>query len=145
MRVLVFDPGDHNGWCLMESNPIELVVSGELPDWHGVLELIEEYKPSIIVFESFQLYAWKAQSLSWNTFLPVEVIGVIKYLAEERGIPCISQGPAERKFFTDEKLKELGMWEKSKHARDAVRHGMLFVRYKLPDLLVKGKIHPKKY
>ena len=35
-----------------------------------------------------------------------------------------------KKFMTDERLKEWGMWEKGKrHARDAIRHGCFWLAF----------------
>jgi len=131
MRVLSYDPGKSTGWCILEGTNTEqkLIAAGEIPDWHGVKDTINKFQPDVIVFETFQLYAWKAQSLSWNTFLPCEVIGVIKFIAEELDIPCIGQGPAQRVFFTDDRLKACGITSPSKHAKDAIRHGMYFLRF----------------
>ena len=130
MKVLVFDPGHTTGWCVIESDPLKLLVSGECEDWRGMKRLFLEFKPDEVVYEIFRLYAWKAQVKSWDTFLEIEAIGVLKFLCLELGIPCIGQNPAERKFFTDEKLKEMDMLPVSKHARDAVRHGLLYIKYK---------------
>lgn len=130
MRVLVFDPGHTTGWCVIDSEPLTLVDAGECEDWRGMKTLFLTFKPEEVVYEIFRLYAWKSQVKSWDTFLEIEAIGVLKFLCLELHIPCIGQNPAERKFFTDEKLKEMNMVPASKHAKDAVRHGLLYIRYK---------------
>lgn len=126
MIVLAFDPGGSTGWCVIDSE-YTLIASGEIPDWHGVKDLFNTHQPDVVVYETFQLYAWKAQSLSWNTFVPCEAIGVIKFIAEELQIPCVGQGPAERKWFTDDRLKTFNMVPPSKHAKDAIRHALYFL------------------
>ena len=107
MIILSFDPGGHTGWCILEGNKTEqkLIASGEIPDWHGVKDIINKYQPDVIVYETFQMYPWKSQAQSWSTFIPCEVIGVIRFIAEEIDTPCVGQQPAQRVFFTDERLK----------------------------------------
>lgn len=135
MRVLSFDPGGTTGWCCMDKQddkkmPGILVARGDIPDWHGVAELIREYKPDVVTFEVFRLYASKAQSKSWDTFLVVEVIGVIKYLCECWDIRLVEQTPSEGKqFFNTEKLKVLGLYQSVTHINDATGHALYFLKF----------------
>ena len=128
MKVLAFDPGGMTGWCVIDSER-GLMASGEFRDWQGMKDKVNEYEPDVIVYEIFRLYAWKAQCKSWDTFVEIEAIGVLKFLAQELEIPCVGQNPAERKFFTDEKLKANDMFPCSKHAADAVRHGLFYLQF----------------
>lgn len=133
MRVLAFDPGHTTGWaCFDKGQHINhnLVDRGTIKDWHGVDKLIETCKPDVIVYEIFRLYAHKASFKTWDSFLEVEVIGVIRYLAELNNIPILGQTPNDGKHFFDEKrLKALSLWDGTTHVRDATGHALYFLTF----------------
>lgn len=61
---------------------------------------------------------------------PVRIRSMIAYDFYKRGRPFYGQSPSEAKTaFPDDRLKELGMYVPGPdHARDAVRHGLLWVK-----------------
>lgn len=135
MRVLSFDPGGTTGWCVMDKQddkkmPGILVERGDFPGWDKVDELIQKFEPDVVTYEVFRLYAYKAQSKSWDTFLVVEVIGVIKFLCRKYGIEIVEQTPSQGKqFFNTDKMKALGLYQSVTHINDATGHALYFLKF----------------
>ena len=122
--ILVFDPGESTGWVFLDREG--RLIGGTCPKDHlAVASLILGYQPDIIVLERFNLYPGMAKSLSWNSFYPVEVIGVIKYLCMLKGIPMVEQAPSIKKYaggFQDDWLKLKGGMGITEHTKDAYLH-----------------------
>lgn len=129
--VLVFDPGDHTGWCFRDTSG--RVVGGTCGKHHmEVAERIQILQPDIVVFERFNLYPQMAKSLAWNSFYPCEVIGVIRYLCDKYHIPVVEQAPSVKKYFGGfqkdwDQLKALSQ-DVTEHTKDAYQHLKYFER-----------------
>ena len=129
--VLVFDPGDHTGWCFRDTSG--RVVGGTCGKHHmEVAERIQILRPDIVVFERFNLYPQMAKSLAWNSFYPCEVIGVIRYLCDRYNIPMVEQAPSVKKYFGGfqkdwDQLKALSQ-DVTEHTKDAYQHLKYFER-----------------
>ena len=129
--VLVFDPGDHTGWCFRDRDG--RVTGGTCGKHHiEVAERIQVLCPDIVVFERFNLYPQMAKSLAWNSFYPCEVIGVIRYLCDWYRIPIVEQAPSVKKYFGGfqqdwEQLKDLSS-NGTEHTKDAYQHLKYFER-----------------
>lgn len=96
--ILVFDPGESTGWCYRGFDGS--VYGGTARKDHlEVAGLIYSIGPDIVVLESFHLYPQMAKSLSWNSFYPCEVIGVIKLVCMQEKIPFVEQAPSVKKYF----------------------------------------------
>lgn len=143
VRVLTLDPGESTGWCLgtISSEPQKTlvpIVGGTCARNHiEVAELIESIHPDILVFERFNLYPGMAKSLSWNSFYPCEVIGVIRYTCDRLKIRYVEQAPGVKKFsgYTTKAttpgwstLKETGEQRVTEHTWDALLHLHYFFR-----------------
>lgn len=130
--ILVFDPGESTGWCFMGESG--RVIGGTCKKHHQeVAEKIHVFHPSIVVFERFNLYPQMAKSLSWNSFYPCEVIGVIRYLCDRDNIPYVEQAPSVKKYFGGfqddwEELKSLCGRDVTEHTKDAYMHLKYFER-----------------
>lgn len=97
MKILVFDPGESTGWVFQNG---DWLTGGTAPkDHRAVVDLIDTFQPDIIVMERFNLYPGKAASLSWNSFYPCEVIGVIRYCTLQYNIRLVEQAPSVKKYF----------------------------------------------
>lgn len=129
--ILVFDPGDHTGWCFRDRDG--RVTGGTCGKNHReVAERIQVLGPDIVVFERFNLYPQMAKSLAWNSFYPCEVIGVIRYLCDRYKIPIVEQAPSIKKYFGGfledwDQLKELSS-NVTEHTKDAYQHLKYFER-----------------
>lgn len=136
--ILVFDPGESTGWCFQ--NVKGWVCGGTARKDHlEVAKLIRAAQPDIVVLERFNLYPQMAKSLSWNSFYPCEVIGVIRVVCMELGIPVIEQAPSVKKYAgglqedwqTIEYLPlQLEDYSKgvTEHTKDAYLHYRYFMR-----------------
>jgi hypothetical protein len=132
--VLAVDPGLHCGWAAWSS------------EFSGAAELGEDEQlefgdrleawlmktsghERVLVYERFLITIATAKKSQAGYSL--EVIGVVKHLARKYGAELAApQSPADAKgFMTDARLKALGWWSSSDHARDAARHlGLFLVR-----------------
>lgn len=129
--ILVFDPGESTGWCYQDHDGV--VTGGTAKRSHEeVAQLIENFKPDIVVFERFNLYPQMAKSLAWNSFYPCEVIGVIRFLCDRYKIPYVEQAPSIKKYFGGfkedwERLKINSVNDITEHSKDAYQHYRYFL------------------
>lgn len=128
--ILVFDPGESTGWVFLSAG-------GEISggtcgrEHRQVADLITNWAPDVIVVERFNLYPGMAKSMSWNSFYPCEVIGVIRYFADVTRTKYVEQAPSVKKY-----AGGLGDdWEYLKqkcfvteHTKDAYLHLKYFLR-----------------
>lgn len=134
--TLVFDPGENTGWVaqeVYEDGRVVLRGGTVVRDHRQVVELFDIYHPTQVVFERFNLYPGMAKTLSWNSFYPCEVIGVIKYLCRSRNIPWTEQAPSIKKYSggLDENWKILrSCCEVTEHTKDAFLHLKYYLRNK---------------
>lgn len=155
MSVLVFDPSGNfkegngtTGWALFKNR--ELKDFGEVKAshfseaeeyWHEVAQLITDYKPEVMVYETYRLRASKAMEQSWSRLETPQLIGVIRWHAWSRGIKVCGQDPSLKERFRDDILISTGVAEKrpggifihqrrtNMHMRDAIRHGLYYHRF----------------
>ena len=128
--ILALDPGESTGWCFLDRD--NTLLAGTAPKDHlKVAERIDILNPDIVVYESFNLYPGKAQSMIWNSFYPCEVIGVILYKCLSENRQTVKQAPSIKKYagplpkrFTD-LSKTLRLTE---HSKDACQHLCYFLR-----------------
>lgn len=137
MRILVFDPGESTGWTFYN------VITGDLEGgtvrmrnaYEEFGKVFDRYIPDVVVYEKFALYPGAAKAMSWNTFIPCEMIGVIKFLSWENKLEIITEQPAGlRKFISASELDKA--WHslvdardsKTKHTRDALMHLLYYCR-----------------
>lgn len=133
-KILALDPGESTGWVVGEGTVV--VDGGTLGKNHvHVAELILMLKPDIVVMERFNLFPGKAQSLSWNSFYPVEVIGVIKYICMCQEIALVEQAPSIKKYaggfgddWTDFRNRKGCSLKITEHVKDAYQHWKYFIR-----------------
>ena len=126
MSVIALDPGNSTGWVFREADGG--LSGGTCRENHQfVWELLNHYHPTIVVYETFQMYPGKAQKLIWNTFYPCEVIGIIKLWCMLNNAQLVGLQPSVKKFALAN--SELDLWKTverygapaTEHMRDAVR------------------------
>nr|DAF76533.1 MAG TPA: HOLLIDAY JUNCTION RESOLVASE [Caudoviricetes sp.] len=102
MRAMILDPGESTGYlCVdLEGDEYEIYTGGTLPkDHYKVFSKIRELHPDLLIYETFHMYPGKAKSLSWNSFYPCEVIGVIKLTATTANIKQVVElAPSTKKY-----------------------------------------------
>ncbi len=132
-RVVGIDPGGTTGLCRFEGSHLDVCKQldlYELGDWLST-ELAPE---DILVVEAYRLRASSAKSMIGNSFPAPEAIGLIKYMAYDRCIPLVMQSPAQKEFFTNERLKALGVYQTGhRHANDAIRHVLYYRAFTLKE------------
>ena len=136
--VLVFDPGESTGW-VMRCSDGELK-GGTCPKDHRTVGLlIDMCNADIVVFERFNLYPGMAKSMSWNSFYPCEVIGVIRFKCDELKITYIEQAPSVKKFageLSEEWFEFKRYHAVTEHTKDAYQHLRYFERVGLKKIQV---------
>lgn len=147
MKILAIDPGGTTGLALYDDNNCKPVMIGKAfwnrwslgPDehhWQLWEVLLVEGPFDAVVYETFN---YQRRELTRGVTLrldSVEYIGIIK-LAAQRHLRevgrLVPQGPAMRTWWTDERLRTLGLWVSSPHERDATRHLLRYVTTDLGD------------
>jgi hypothetical protein len=85
---------------------------------------------SLIVCETFALYAWQAAEQSGSTFKTPELIGQIKLLGRRFDVPVVMQQASVGKaVYKAERLNSrLVKWRgHGRHAKDAEAHGIAYI------------------
>lgn len=141
------------GYCVFkDGEPVELGeilaedYDGEEGYWLAHIGLIIREKPDIVVCEGYKLYHHKgmsAQTQAHSTLQTPQLIGAIKMWCYFSGIPIHIQFASEVKNrWNDDLLARQGILEKrgkryyfrgeptNNHKRDALRHGIHYLRYK---------------
>jgi hypothetical protein len=131
MLICGVDPGVNTGYCLVEFlqdiDKIVIISQGVIRDKPPtVARFIASLPADIWAVESFFLLHKYAQEVSHNDpyLLTTRVIGGIETLVPESQL--VMQSPRTKRFTPDEKLKELGFWDKVLHTRDAMRHAIYY-------------------
>ncbi len=135
--ILALDPGETTGYVIFDGSNSKILEEGQIKTWPiesaipALDYLFNTYKPSILVFESYQVYEWKKDEHSWSQIPTVQLIGCIKTLSIQNKISYITQtAQIAKSFCTDEKLQQWGFYIKGKkHARDAIRHGCYYLLF----------------
>ena len=134
--LLCFDPGHTTGWAVYVG--YELVDSGEIDTSdmetapHTIRDLMDTWKPSVLLLEDYRVYKWRAKHHVGSEMLTTRVIGCIETFSVIYFINHLYKQPAHtaKGFCDDAKLKEWGFYKKGeRHARDAIRHGAYFLLF----------------
>jgi hypothetical protein len=160
MKILCFDPsGEHGesgngttGFSIFKNK--ELVLFSELKssdyptkeDYFQAHETkILAVNPDIIVCESFKLFGHKAKQQSGSSLKTAQLVGYIEMIAFKNNIEFVLQDPSQKVRVADDILTRMGVFEKkgnkyycqgkqtNLHMRDAIRHGIFYIRYKLKE------------
>ena len=126
MRYISIDPGQNCGYSTWKGR--DRLDQGELgiTDFLTMLEdMVGRGELDLIIYEGYALRRSSAKAMIGNEFETPQVIGVIKWIAYKAGIPTVKQSPAQKKFFGDDRLKKLGLYDRGqRHSRDSVRHAL---------------------
>src|SRR4051812_12177127 len=128
MKVLALDPGGTTGWAHYDAITSvwtrDQIVGKE--HHHQLWELLCTWQPDVLIYERFMYQRRELdKGVSLNTDAH-EYIGVAKLwvgTGNLQEVQLIVQSPHQRKIWTDDKLKGLGLWIPGlSHAMDATRH-----------------------
>jgi len=134
MRIMSFDPGESTGWIFVDGG--RLRGGTVVKDFQEIENLINFYNPEVVVYESFRLYPGKANSMVWNDFYPVQVIGVILFICQQKKIPTVEQAASVKKFSGGLDQRWIDCKDpKTEHTKDAYLHLKYYLlRSKVKDL-----------
>lgn len=127
-RVLVIDPGDRVGWarCEISEKLIvpETVVHGVTPLKDFAMALGKSANTyDVFAYETWRLRPDKAKAMVGNDFQPVQLIGIVRFLAWTHGTRLVSIGPnmkkTGRKVMPDF-LRERLSFSSEEHDKDAL-------------------------
>jgi len=133
LSVLGVDPGKTTG--LFQAH-INGTITRRQFDWDTVVTNMAPWldtdKPDVVVAERFVITARTAKLSVQQT--AIEVIGVIRYLCDQRGIPFVLQTKGNiTKLATDEKLRAVRWYERGAgHSNDAARHVLAYLATTYP-------------
>lgn len=139
---MCLDPGETTGVAtfVVDDTDVHIEQVGQIKTWpleEGVGNLttyFNAHPPTIVVHESYQVYAWKKDEHTFSDVPTIQVIGAIKALLIQRTVPYVAQtAQIAKAFTTDDKLRSWDMWyEGLRHGRDAIRHGVYFLMFGPP-------------
>jgi hypothetical protein len=119
--IYAWDPGLHTGLAMCDQlGKVELAELDILSVYGSAHHLTDALYRPMHVCESFiinQATIRKTQA-PWS----LELIGLLRYVADRSGVDFVLQPPSAKKFCNDKRLRALGLWDRSDHARDAARH-----------------------
>jgi hypothetical protein len=124
--MLSIDPGGTTGYCYGKYHDGKLILEPHqermsLTGMHDMLMGSTRFSEHII-YESFE---YRNRSPAGLDLTPVKIIGIIELVQENSTMQRFYKQTAAmgKAFWTDEKIKEKGLWVKGlKHGMDAMRH-----------------------
>lgn len=142
--ILALDPGGTTGWVKQgQYAQASEFVWGQLEEsnhhnklWSlltmAVGEALSLSVPCYIVYERFE-FRHEERDRDKIEYISAEYNGVVKLFGQNNHphVKLVEQGASQAKdFFTDDKLRHLGLWVPGKkHARDAMRHLLYFITF----------------
>ncbi len=144
--VIAYDPGGVTGWALFSVHPDALIepdinilpnvlhfscgqfIGSEREIVDQMLGLAREWAGAASVLEDFIL---RVNTMSRDALSPVRISAAFNYSLGPAGRTYLQQPALAKTTMTDERLKLAGYFERTvgrPHARDAVRHGLTFLR-----------------
>lgn len=124
-RLLAIDPGETTGWAFFVDGAYERTGEvGPEDTMLGLVEVIQDLNPDIVVVEDYRIYGWKARSHVGSDLFTPRLIGAIELACAWEDVPLYKQmAQTAKSFCTNKKLKEWGFYNAgSPHVRDSVRH-----------------------
>lgn len=127
MYILALDPGGTTGWKAFnhEDTTMHGGFLGPLPHHVELWGFLDSTAPSVVICESFQHSEKTGLKL-----ISAEYIGIVKLWCKLNDIPYVPQTSSEGKgFWTDDKLRRVGLYVVNKHIRDATRHLLHYLSF----------------
>lgn len=129
-RFVSIDPGArHVGLAFWSAGRLEDAYECRPED---VGRILHQFSPTVIVLESFVVYAHKAKTQTHSKMETPQLIGQIKTEADRLGARVVEQGASLRK------VAERSPWGKrmaerqsrgNRHVWDAICHGLYYIHF----------------
>ena len=128
-HFIALDPGETTGVAIYTIGKREGTINRfwkrmQITDLKDLWRVLAVEEPKVVAYEMF------TQSLGAGStnFGAVEAIGVIKLYGALTDKELVPQARQVKNFWTDEKIKQCGLWEPGmKHAMDATRHMLYYL------------------
>lgn len=142
------DPGEETGWCIAAGDT--LLGGGQTKLWqfaHDVADVLYDSvgplaegetdllrpgitgeqnvgKITLVVYEVFALYPWKAKDLAWDQMRTAQLIGAIKLAADRNNVPVESQPAKIKERAVAGGAEELFVrpLHENRHQNDSIMH-----------------------
>lgn len=116
------DPGKATGIAVWRDGGLDMSVTGEYTV-EGVYSFLEQYCAEI-EHEQVEWFTISERTIKTDIdYNAIHLIGAIQYATWRCGNRLTYSSPAEvKQQFPDAALRKAGMWHRSDHARDAIRH-----------------------
>lgn len=126
-KLFAYDPGQTTGWAQFDVDTdvktARIVAWGEHDLWRGIDQQINDQLTGSVVFEMII-----PRHISFNP-IGLRVIGVIQYLSECRKLPAVHQMNSQiQGVFMWGDYDELFASIRSEHSKDALAHGIVYLR-----------------
>lgn len=133
-KLISLDPGQTTGIAIFKDGILDYqdqLITKNLKQGFNVLKSILVGEDTMVVYEDYRVYGFKAESHSWSALHTPQLIGLIRTLCYLNNLRTFTQMASLAKgFCTDPKLKMWGLYAPGmKHARDAVRHGCFYLMF----------------
>jgi hypothetical protein len=132
-NLVAFDPGETTGCATYrwDGERCELLSASQEQAWplkaavRNFADVLDIARPNFVVYEAYHVYKWKLEEHTFSRVPTLQIIGCIRTLCIQNGIPNDEQTAQTGKgFCTDDKLRAWGLHLPGfVHARDAIRHG----------------------
>jgi hypothetical protein len=145
VTVYAIDPGPHTGIFYMKANDPHRVtldytdglVKRPLEHLYYWLMRMVDPDTDTVVYETFEFRKEDAKEREYIDYSTGEYVGVIGLYCDMTGVKNRRQMASEGKgFWTDDKLKRVGLYvpgKEQRHARDATRHWLHYTSFTLKD------------
>jgi hypothetical protein len=134
VTVFAIDPGPHTGIFWIDNNVTHRVTldytgvlawSAHKELYMGLMQMVNPEQDHVVC-ESFEFRKEDAQNREYIDYSTGELVGVVKLFAQLTNTAYTIQSASQAKgFWTDDKLKRVGLWvpgAEQRHVRDATRH-----------------------
>ena len=131
MRVLAVDPGKRSGWVLLDDSSDPIVGMRGTVEFGKAAKVFGGLVPTtdVVVAERYTI-SQRTLRLSRQPDA-LYVIGGLVFLSQLHDKPMLLQNPSDAMLaFSDDVLRAMGAfsWVRGPHTRDALRHGLLYLR-----------------
>ena len=132
VTILGVDPGETTGYALVicgeTMDTLEIVEHGVVVLWHGLEDLIVQYKVNIVVAEQFRLYPKLAKVQSFSTMVASRVLGAVEEITDRLEIPLKEQGAnIGKNVHVPDSIYNIVRKYKSAHEKDALKHAIAYL------------------
>lgn len=127
MADLVIDPGITTGFALMAPGTVywtrtatKLLDVGSIIDFAMMTADVER-----VIYEDYRIFAGKAKAHIGSAVYPIQVVGVVRFLAYRYGRPVLTVEPSSKAYVSQEEYDNV-VKEKlpTEHQKDAVLLGL---------------------